>query len=46
MADIDDTLISKLVLSEHDALRDVTGEPENQVPTYSPIAYAANGQID
>lgn len=43
---MDDTLISKLVMAEHDELRDVTGQDAGQVPTYSPIAFTSTGQID
>lgn len=46
MASMDDTLLDKLVLAEHDALRDQTGQAAGQVPTYQPVAYTANGQID
>jgi hypothetical protein len=43
---MDDTLLSKLVLAEHDALRDATGQDAGQVPTYTPVAFTATGQID
>lgn len=44
--DMDDTLLGKLVMSEQDALRDVTGQSDGQVPTYTPVAFTATGQID
>lgn len=44
--DMDDTLINKLVMSEHDTLRDVTGQAAGQVPTYTPVAFSASGQVD
>lgn len=48
---MDDTLITKLVLSEQDALRDATGQdagevPTYSVPTYTPVAFTSKGQID
>jgi hypothetical protein len=43
---MDDTLIEKLVMAEHDALRDVTGQPENTVPTYRPVAFTMAGNVD
>jgi hypothetical protein len=46
MSDIDDTLVSKLVMAEQDGLRDATGQDAGQVPTYTPVAFTATGQID
>lgn len=46
MASMDDTLVMKLVGAEHDALRDATGQAEGQVPTYTPVAFSASGQVD
>lgn len=43
---MDDTLLSKLVSAEHDSLRDATGQSEGVVPTYTPVAFTATGQID
>lgn len=43
---MDDQLITKLVMVEHDALRDVTGQDAEQVPTYTPVAFTRSGQID
>ena len=43
---MDDTLITKLVMAEHDALRDVTGQPENTVPTYRPVAFTMAGNVE
>lgn len=43
---MDDILISKLVMAEHDELRDVTGEDSGQVPTYTPVAFTSTGQVD
>lgn len=43
---MDDVLLNKLVLAEHDALRDATGQDAGQVPTYTPVAFTASGQVD
>lgn len=43
---MDDVLIAKLVTAEHDALRDVTGQPENTVPAYQPVAFTMAGNVD
>lgn len=48
---MDDTLLSKLVQSEHDALRDATGQGEGEVPAYSvpsyrPAAFTISGRVD
>lgn len=42
----DDVLIEKLVSAEHDALRDVTGQAENTVPQYRPVAFTMAGNVD
>ncbi len=46
MMNIDDVLIEKLVSAEQDALRDKTGQPENTVPTYRPVAFSSRGEVD
>ena len=43
---MDDELLTKLVLAEHDALRDVTGQANGQVPSYRPIAFTSSGRVD
>lgn len=42
----DDVLLTKLVQAEHDTLRDVTGQPENTVPKYRPVAFTMAGNVD
>ena len=42
----DDVLLVKLVSAEHDALRDATGQPENSVPAYQPVAFTMAGNVD
>lgn len=42
----DDILLGKLVQAEHDALRDATGQDENTVPQYRPVAFTMAGNVD
>lgn len=46
MTNMDDVLLSKMVAAEHDALRDATGQDENTVPAYRPVAFTMAGNVD
>lgn len=46
MDNIDDQLVTKLVMSEQDELRDVTNQDAGEVPRYSPVAFTMQGNVD
>lgn len=41
-----DELITKMVQAENDSLRGATGQTAGTVPTYTPVAFSATGQVD
>lgn len=46
MENMDDTLLTKMVAAEHDALRDATGQQADTVPNYQPVAFTMAGNVD